>query len=91
MEPEAESRTTIDSLVLLESGIGLDMTGGPLEASNALVALAGVERLIDQHFEGELSPATEDALQAKWAQIMGPDTEIVVRIPPRQIEETALM
>lgn len=73
-----ESHTTIDSLVLLESGLEL-MDGIPLEASNPLVGLAGVERLIDQHFEGELAPSTEDALIAKWAQQMGPDTEIVVR------------
>ncbi|KAF4524175.1 hypothetical protein B566_EDAN010631 [Ephemera danica] len=86
VEPEGESRTTIDSLVLLESGIGLDLSGSPLDATNTLVALAGVECLIDQHFEGELSPATEDALQAKWAQIMGPDTEIVVAQLSKQVE-----
>lgn len=86
VEPEGESRTTIDSLVLLESGIGLDLSGSPLDATNTLVALAGVECLIDQHFEGELSPATEDALQAKWAQIMGPETEIVVAQLSKQVE-----
>lgn len=77
VEPEAESHTTIDSMVLLESGLGLDMSI-PLEATNPLVALAGVERLIDQQFDGDLSPAVEDALQATWTQIMGPDVEIVV-------------
>jgi hypothetical protein len=65
-------------MVLLESTLGLDL--GTIEANNAFVALANVEKLIDQQFDGDLSPAVEDALVAKWGQIMGPDAEIVVCI-----------
>lgn len=64
-------------MVLLESTLGLDMD--TIEANNAFVALANVEKLIDQHFDGDISPAVEDALVAKWGQIMGPEDEIVVR------------
>ncbi|XP_059469867.1 inaD-like protein isoform X2 [Neocloeon triangulifer] len=76
IEPDGESRTTIDSMILLESTLGLDLS--TVEANNAFVALANVEKLIDQHYDGELSPAVEDALVAKWGQLMGPDVEIVV-------------
>lgn len=63
-------------MVLLESTLGLDMNN--IEANNAFVALADVEKLIDEHFDGDISPAVEDALVAKWGQIMGPEDEIVV-------------
>ncbi|XP_065340777.1 multiple PDZ domain protein-like isoform X6 [Cloeon dipterum] len=76
IEPDGESRTTIDSMFLHESTLGLDLNS--VEASNPLVALANVEKLIDQQFDGEISPAVEDALIAKWSQIMGTEAEIVV-------------
>jgi hypothetical protein len=83
IEPDGESRTTIDSMVLLESTLGLDLNTIEGMEANTAFALADVEKLIDQHFDGDLSPAVEDALVAKWGQLMGPDVEIVViSVPP---------
>jgi hypothetical protein len=65
-------------MVLLESTLGLDLNTIEGMEANTAFALADVEKLIDQHFDGDLSPAVEDALVAKWGQLMGPDVEIVV-------------
>lgn len=66
-------------MVLLESTLGLDLnTIEGMEANNAFAALADVEKLIDQHFDGVLSPAVEDALVAKWGQLMGPDPDVEI-------------
>ncbi|RZF43874.1 hypothetical protein LSTR_LSTR007210 [Laodelphax striatellus] len=60
VEGEGESRTTMDSLVMLDAPTDLHL-------------------LIDNDdFEGPLEPAVEQAIQAKWAQLLGPDVEIVV-------------
>lgn len=67
IEVEGESHTTIDSMVL-----------EPLEATNADVTLEEVEALIDTDYAGQLKPAVEAAIMAKWSKIMGPDVEIVV-------------
>ncbi|XP_039276645.1 LOW QUALITY PROTEIN: patj homolog [Nilaparvata lugens] len=67
VEPEGESRTTMDSLVLHEH-----------EALSRASDLEDVQLLIDDDFEGPLEPAVESAIQAKWSKILGPDVEIVV-------------
>ena len=67
IEVEGESHTTIDSMVL-----------EPLEATNLDVTVDDVEALIDTNYAGQLSPAVEAAIKAKWGKIMGPDVEIVV-------------
>ncbi|XP_046389110.1 patj homolog [Ischnura elegans] len=83
IEPEGESHTTIDSAVLLEGLGGGGVLGGEEESSphQALEALnmdVDVERLITTTYDGELDPAVEAAVKAKWSKIMGPDCEIVV-------------
>jgi hypothetical protein len=50
----------------------------PLEATNPDVMVDDVEALIDTNYTGQLKPAVEAAIKAKWGKIMGPDVEIVV-------------
>uniref|UniRef100_A0A1B6GQS6 Multiple PDZ domain protein n=2 Tax=Cuerna arida TaxID=1464854 RepID=A0A1B6GQS6_9HEMI len=65
VEPEGESQTTMDSLVLAE-------------AANHDVILGDTDLLIDDDYDGPLKPSVEAAIQAKWSKILGPDVEIVV-------------
>lgn len=64
---EGESITTVDSVILNE-------------AINQEVDLDDVDLLIDQDYEGPLKSSVESAIKKKWAEIMGPDVEIVVSI-----------
>lgn len=59
-----ESKTTIDSAVLLD-------------AANEAINL---EALIDSNYEGLLKPNVEAALQAKWSNVLGPSCEIIVSL-----------
>jgi hypothetical protein len=74
IEVEAESHTTIDSMVL-----------EPLEATNPDVVVEDMEMLIDTNYTGKLKPAVEAAIKAKWGKIMGPDVEIVVNYASLEI------
>ncbi|XP_063241822.1 patj homolog isoform X2 [Bacillus rossius redtenbacheri] len=68
VEGDGESRTTVGSLALEQA----------VEAVNPGVALEGVESLVDADYTGELKPAVEEAIRAKWGGVVGPDVEIVV-------------
>lgn len=71
IEPEGESHTTVDSAVLQE--------GERERASEELDDAANVEALLSDP-SSELTPQIRAAIKSKWQKIVGPDTEIVVRV-----------